>query len=208
MGVVTGHAAIRASGASIECQGISACAESRIRGKYVESISCDGSESCQNATFVITQPKRGFGLECLGSGSCNGLQIEINLEGPPVGFRCNPKNNQNTIQFGQIVCGKNACNGLEIRINNEGCDRVFIEEIQCLHPNSCENLQFNVIGNVKINRLECMAFSSCKDMTFVIESNVLIENINCANNACLGCVIKKSINDPVAIGTPCDPITI
>ena len=77
--LVTGNKAIRASGASIECYGTSACRQSHIYGSYVESIHCDGPDSCKDATVIINEPKRGFSIECTGTSdiiSTNQVQMK------------------------------------------------------------------------------------------------------------------------------------
>lgn len=107
--------------------------------------------------MIINEPNEDFLLKCAGIGSCLRLQIEINLPGPPAGFRCGAASN---MRFSQIACSADsACDGLEIVINNKGCDKVTIDSIECLESNACKDANFNLIGDVDIT--QCLCGPSC-----------------------------------------------
>jgi len=48
-----------------------------------------------------------------------------------------------------------ACQGMELSINNAGCDKVRIENINCLQSNSCNLAKFDLTGDIEIRNCQC-----------------------------------------------------
>eukprot|EP01083_Nonionella_stella_P237043 831936_1 len=109
-----------------------------------------------------------------GVSSCEGLTMEINFSAPPGGFECRhataaaPKK---IFEIAAIECGhEGACDGAEIIINNErGCDAVHVLNVECIHLNSCNNLNLEFIGDVKLETCQCGPSGSC-DTAIGLES--------------------------------------
>jgi len=145
---IYGNEYIAAPGTVIECQGIESCRESVITSSNVLAIHCGGGRSCNNAVISVSNPKPNFSLKCSGIEACNGLKIELNLPVNPEGCA-----NSVTLPFSKISCEKSrSCEGLEITINNEGCNKVTIESIDCIEPTSCDQAQFQLIGDIDITQ--------------------------------------------------------
>jgi hypothetical protein len=63
---------------------------------------------------------------------------------------------KNVLQMSGVQCNNaEACQGMELSIANAGCDRVRIENINCLQSNSCNLAQFALSGDIEIANCQC-----------------------------------------------------
>ena len=62
----------RNKGGEIMCSGTNACLEAEITINNVEGLICGAVNACKGARILVINPKRGFSIECSGTGSCNG----------------------------------------------------------------------------------------------------------------------------------------
>ena len=86
------------------------------------------------------------------------MKIEINLKGPPTGYRC--ANTLDVLPFSKISCiAEGACHGLDITLNNAGCENVMVDRLDCTDVDACTDAKFEFIGNVEIKF--CVLFAMC-----------------------------------------------
>merc|ERR1719461_2135402 len=112
-----------------------------------------------DAHFIINEPKANFLLDCAGVDACYGLQIEINIKGPPPGYRC--ASMKEVLPFSKLSCSaEGACAGLNITVHNEGCKNVLFDRLECEAAGACTNANFDFIGAIDIN--ECLCGPSCQ----------------------------------------------
>eukprot|EP01084_Bolivina_argentea_P025757 47898_1 len=178
--------------ASLDCQGYESCKQTAIAADHVNMIDCDGNRACQNSSLRITDPKQDFSLECSGFRSCNGLEVEINLSGPPPGELCSGA--KDIFHISKISCNdKYACEGLQITINNKGCDQVMIDNLECLQPNACNDAAFNLVGDVLIDN--CLCGPSCSNTIGLSQCFENLERVLCPDPfSCAG--QSKTITNP------------
>jgi len=143
-------------GALINCQGVEGCRFTTIEASSVYALDCNGDKSCEGATVHIVDPKPGFLLDCSGMGSCTGLKVDIEFTGPPAGYMCRPVDRKRRFPMSGIQCNNaEACQGMELSIHNAGCDKVRIENINCLQSNSCNLASFELVGDIEIANCQC-----------------------------------------------------
>merc|ERR1712045_308322 len=100
-----------------------ACRDAVITGSNIKSIDADKAGSMRNAQVTLSSVVADFDLNCIGIGSCEGMKLEINIEGPPPGFMCNPQYSGNLIEWASLSCyGQDSCRNMEIIVNN--CDLI------------------------------------------------------------------------------------
>lgn len=189
---IIGNMNIASSGTKIECQGAESCAETSIRAKYVDSIYCGGFRACEGAMIMVTEPKKGFLIRCIGVESCSGLRIVINIPGPPQGFRCGSSGRQSLLPFGGIICGNDkSCEFMDVTINNDGCDRVELEKIECKssHANSCNAATFNLFGDIDIAMCECDG--SCANARGLSACDTALAKVQCGDP--LSCFAQERV---------------
>jgi len=172
----------RGLGAMVMCHGEESCRESVIDGTNVDSVNCNGYESCKGAKMVITDPKPNFLLDCSGFSSCEDLEIEIRFSGPPAGFMCavdaDPTLVKDLFPIAAIECeNEAACKGMKMTINNEGCTSVRIHDLRCLEYDSCSLADFNFIGDVSLN--QCRCGPSCAEATGLSKCFQNLDKVTC-----------------------------
>eukprot|EP01084_Bolivina_argentea_P315190 546014_1 len=164
---------------SIDCGGIGSCQNTIISAVNAGIIQCDGENACQNAHITIIDPINEFLLNCGGISSCEGLNIDIIIPNTR-GNMCN-RRMQDIFYITKIACNDNrACKNMQITIENSGCDKVIIRDLECIQPNSCNNANFNLIGDIAIENCQCGA--SC-DTTSGLDQ-CFMSNLNLYNFAC------------------------
>jgi len=153
----------------------------------------DGARSCMDAHFIIYEPKVNFLLECAGVDACNGLQIEINLKGPPPGYRCASRNE--ILPFSKLSCiAEGACHGLNVTLNNDGCKQVVFDRLDCQQFESCTNARFDFRGAVEIS--ECLCGPSCQSASGLSKCFQNLPKIVCGDpRQCFG--QKQTILNPM-----------
>lgn len=78
------------------------------------------------------------------TAACQGLELELVYTKSGTGA-CDASNMQK-LYMGAIECvGVAACVGLQLTVNNLGCDRVFVESLEC-REGSCGEARFNFLG--------------------------------------------------------------
>lgn len=158
---IAGNAVWKSVGAAIDCHGIEGCRDAAIYGSDIQSISCEGRRACKDALISVIDPKINFVLDCIGRNSCNGLTIELNITGPPPGYKCNPSLVGSILPFSRISCkADGSCENLQIVVNNEGCEKLVVESLECSGQTSCDYASFEFNGAYEISQCECGA--SCR----------------------------------------------
>jgi hypothetical protein len=84
------------------------------------------------------------------------LVIDINLAGPPAGYKCKDVLIKDILDIRGVSCDNDiSCEGMEITINNAGCDKLILDSIECNAFESCNAAIFNFIGDIDILQCEC-----------------------------------------------------
>jgi len=69
---------------------------------------------------------------------------------------CRPVERKRVFQMSGIQCNNaEACQGMHLSVTNAGCDKVRIENINCLQSNSCNLAQFALTGDIEIANCQC-----------------------------------------------------
>ena len=105
---------------------------------------------------------------------------------------CNPQWH-NERRFGGIKCNSDsACNGMNLMINNRGCDKIILENLQCLQHDSCRNANFEFNGDIEIENCECGP--SCGFATGLGKCFKNLERLLCPDiRSCMN-MVKEIIN--------------
>lgn len=138
-----------ADGATIDCRGDHACANTYMVTTNIVQIICSGRYSCQNAQIMVSNPIDGFYLNCGVTAACFGMQISLDL---PYKGNCGRAGSKE-IHIKNIECvGVGGCDNMLFTINNNGCDRVIIDNIEC-RTGSCEGASFNFVGSGPVTQI-------------------------------------------------------
>eukprot|EP01084_Bolivina_argentea_P158040 275340_1 len=206
------------TGATIDCFGIESCALSEIHSVNVGTIRAANDYALKNAKVIVTDPVDGFGLDCIGTGSCEGLELLIEVSGPPVGYECNPKNLPELIEWEQIRCGGvDSCKNMKVTINNLGCHTVDVGTLECIQESSCVGASFALNGDThfsncllkgtahevngvercfeNLENLVCPDASSCSNAVRTLMNPMNGFILNCANvGSCAGAQLTINVN--------------
>eukprot|EP01083_Nonionella_stella_P000567 1607_1 len=179
---------IKQGGVDINCFGNEACAGSIIAAFNTSSIYAAKSGSMRNAKVSVFNPVDGFGLYCIGEGSCENSKFQLIIPGPPAGFMCNPDHATRTIIWDGIVCyGEHSCKNMDITINNMGCDDVIIGTVGCYSASACYGTVFSISGDVSVDQCDLV-----RPMPIAYERFVN-ENAFCANAAPTPTVVNRAL---------------
>ena len=153
--------------------------------------------------MVARQCIRAFLRECKkaktlapgGSQACQGLNIEIVFveSKPPNGFICNPNIAQQIFEISKIMCNHaQSCEGMHLTVTNEGCHKVVISDFECIDPNACNNVVFDVSGDTEIQRCHCG--TSCNNAKALSQCFTGLSNYLCGQSGSCSQQIKSITN--------------
>lgn len=139
-------------GASVTCNGIESCIDTALTGDNVLQIECSGDLGCKNSVMRVTDPVLpGFKLDCSALASCEGMQLEVVIPGPPPGYECNPDAAKEELLIAGIECGgQESCRRADITIRNEGCHKVVVDALKCFTLDSCTDASFHFVGDIDL----------------------------------------------------------
>eukprot|EP01084_Bolivina_argentea_P303035 523141_1 len=162
------------TGGSIMCTAEEACVRAEIMIDNVEMLMCKGEKACFDAHIFIKNPQEGFSVLCSGRQSCMGLDLEIMVTDPDIGF------------FRGIICMSPAsCKGAHITIN--GNHELTFEELTCGAEESCRNLVFDIGPNIIFEECRCAGALTlaCDNLLGVDQCMAGMNNIDCKGaNGC------------------------
>jgi len=134
----------------------------------VEGLICGAVNACKGARILVIDPKSGFNVECSGTGSCNGLYLEILL------------NKGGSI--GSIECGDAGCVGMHLAIYNKGGDYVTVNTLNCEAPSACTDMSIDFEGGVGFDNCECgeESLDNCDGITGIDSCMAGVDKMECS----------------------------
>eukprot|EP01084_Bolivina_argentea_P077216 140005_1 len=174
-------------GADISCLGVESCAQSKITGQYIKTVTASGAMAARNAQIIITDPVEFFQIDCSAMGGCEDLNIELIYSGPPPGYECNANIAWlSPLYISSIHCSaQDSCKNMQLTVRNDACKRVIIQDLVCVATGACTNAAINLIGDVVIEN--CDLGPSGATMTGVDKCYENLRQLLCPDpRSCLG----------------------
>mmetsp|Transcript_1709 Transcript_1709/g.2782 ORF Transcript_1709/g.2782 Transcript_1709/m.2782 type:complete len:667 (+) Transcript_1709:111-2111(+) len=181
-------------GGSIECQGIAACAGANLFADSAVGLECNVDRSCAQAVMQIDNPADYFSIDCNGPQSCLGLSLTINIG--IEGQQCDASLADSVVHHLEgLRCNSvESCKDMQITINNRGCNKVVLNNLECMQPESCTGASFQFIGDIDINQCQCGP--SCGYTTGLEKCFENLERVLCPDaESCMA--VTKTIANPL-----------